>query len=336
MATRTPSYRLVVDGTDITPTVNARLVDLQLEETRGEEADQLSLTLSDHDGALQIPRKGVSIALALGYRESGLVDKGTFTVDEAEHSGTPDVITIRARSADLSQSLRNRREQSWHGTILGTLLQTMALRNGLRLRVATTLAQRAVPHMDQSNESDLNFLTRLGRLHDAVATIKAGHLLFLPIGQATNSQGQGLPTFTITRADGDRHRYSQADRDQYTGVRAYWHSAHMGNRRSVLVGSAVNARVLKDTHPNEATALQAAQGEWNRIQRGSATLSLTLAHGEPLVTPETPVVVRGFKAQIDGTGWLVSRAVHGMDGSGGYLTEVELEVSLDHSIVSNQ
>ena len=325
MSTRTPSYRLVVDGINITPTVNARLVDLQLEETRGEDADQLSLTLSDHDGALQIPRKGVSIALALGYRESGLVDKGTFTVDEAEHSGAPDVITIRARSADLGRSLRNRREQSWHATTVGTVLQGIALRNGLRLRVAPTLAQRAVAHMDQTNESDLNFLTRLGRLHDAVATVKAGHLLFLPIGQATNSQGLALPTVTITRADGDNHRYSQADRDQYTGVRAFWHSAHMGNRRSVLVGTAVNAKVLKDTSPNEATALQAAQGEWNRIQRGAATLSLTLAHGEPLLTPETPVVVRGFKAQIDGTGWLVVRSSHSMDGGGGYSTSIETE-----------
>ncbi len=322
---KTPSYRLVVDGQDITPTVNARLIDLRLEETRGEDADQLTLTLSDHDGALQIPRKGVVIALALGYRESGLVDKGTFQVDEAEHTGAPDVLTLRARSADLRQDLRNRREQSWHGTTVGAIVQAIAQRNGLRMRVAAALAQRAVQHIDQTNESDLNFLTRLGRLHDAIATIKAAHLLFLPIGAATTSSGQSLPTVTITRADGDQHRYQQADREQYTGVRAYWHSASMGNRRSVLVGAASNAKVLKDTQPTEAAARQAAQGEWQRLQRGAATLALTLAHGNPLLVPETPLQVRGFKPQIDGTGWLVVRSEHSLDGSGGYTTSIEAE-----------
>ncbi|MDI8752169.1 acetyl-CoA sensor PanZ family protein, partial [Salmonella enterica subsp. enterica serovar Montevideo] len=42
-----------------------------------------------------------------------------FTVDEIEHSGAPDRLTIRARSADFRETLNTRREKSWHQTTVG-------------------------------------------------------------------------------------------------------------------------------------------------------------------------------------------------------------------------
>jgi len=32
-----------------------------------------------------------------------VIDKGSFTVDEVEHAGAPDVLTIRARSASMTK-----------------------------------------------------------------------------------------------------------------------------------------------------------------------------------------------------------------------------------------
>ena len=52
-----PAFRMVVDGRDITPTVDARLISRTLTEARSGEADQLDSELSDHDGALAIPSK---------------------------------------------------------------------------------------------------------------------------------------------------------------------------------------------------------------------------------------------------------------------------------------
>ena len=52
---------------------------------------------SQHAGALLSP--------GMGWK--GTDDfKGEYTVDEVEHSGAPDSITIRARSADLRGSLK--------------------------------------------------------------------------------------------------------------------------------------------------------------------------------------------------------------------------------------
>lgn len=52
--------------------------------------------------------------VALGWQGAVLIDKGVFTVDEIEHSGTPDKLTIRARSADFRETLNVRRDQSYH------------------------------------------------------------------------------------------------------------------------------------------------------------------------------------------------------------------------------
>lgn len=52
-------------------------------------------------------------------------------LDESEHSGAPDIITIRAHAADLGGEIRKRTEKSWHDTSLGTILATLAKRNKL-------------------------------------------------------------------------------------------------------------------------------------------------------------------------------------------------------------
>ena len=61
----------------------------------------------------------------------------------------------------------------------------------------------------------------------------------------------------------------------------------------------------------------------NRIARGAATLELSLAVGRPELMLQTPVSVKGFKGDIDGTDWLVVRLAHHLR-DGGLGTRVEM------------
>ncbi|WP_367272973.1 hypothetical protein [Candidatus Symbiopectobacterium sp.] len=112
----TPDWRLSVDGVDITGNIAHRLMSLTLTDNRGFEADQLDIELDDRDRSLLLPRRGANVALSLCWNETGLINKGTFTVDEIERSGAPDRLTIRARSADFRASLNVQREASYHNT----------------------------------------------------------------------------------------------------------------------------------------------------------------------------------------------------------------------------
>lgn len=322
---RAPAYRIKWEGQDITEKVNPRLIDLAIEECRGDQVDQLDITMSDHDGRLAMPSKGALLSVSIGWEGEALVDKGTFKVDEVEHRGSPDSITVRARSADLNTGIKTRAERSYHDTTLGAIVKQVAARNRLKPRVDGRLAAKPIAHIDQT-ESDVAFLTRLGRQHDAVATIKAGTLLFLPVVGTTTSGGKALPTITITRADGDQHRYATADRQSYSGVRAYWHDPKRANRRGVLVGQSGNAKRLRESYATEADAREAALAEWRRIQRGAATFDVTLAEGIPTLCPQTPVRLRGWKEPWGSIEWLTVKVRHQLSDSG-FTTQASLEVA---------
>ena len=322
-----PSYHITLDGTDITPRINGRLISLTLREQRGLEADQLDITLADHDGQLAIPPRGAELQVAFGWQEEGLVDKGRFTVDEVQHTGTPDQLTIRARSADMRGQLPGKRTQGWHDVTLGEIVTTIAGRNRLEPVVAAALNGIRIGHIDQTDESDLNFLTRLGERYDAIAAIKAGRMLFTVAGQGLTASGRAMPAITLTRRDGDQHRYSVTDRDAYSGVKAYWNDTRGAERQTVLAGTEENAKQLRPTYATEDDAIAAARAEWQRIQRGMAEFELTLALGRADLLPETPLTLAGFKPQIDATAWLVSEVTHSLNDEG-FTSSIKLETLL--------
>ncbi|WP_426124634.1 phage late control D family protein [Pseudomonas sp. PSPC2-3] len=330
-----PAFRLTVDGLDIAQLVSPRLMSLELTDNRGVEADQLSITLSDHDGLLSIPPKGAVLRLWLGWSDTGLVDKGTYTVDETEHTGAPDVLSIRARSADLRKGLKTKRERSWSNTTLGKVLGDIAIGNGLTTTIAGTLDGLPILQLDQANESDANLISRLGEEFDAVASVKAGCLLCLPAGGGKTASGLDLPHITLTRADGDQHRYLQAERDSYDGVRAYYYDVSSAKKQEAIAGGGDNLKDLRHTYSDQQSALRAARSEFRRLQRGSATLSYNLAMGRPDLIPELTYTLQGVKAEIDEIIWYGGNVQHSLSADGGYTVSLELESKLPEDNVED-
>lgn len=322
--THQPDYRITLAGRTISPELNARLVSMTLVDRRGFDSDQLDITLADHDGRLALPSRGAELTVAIGWRHTGLIDRGKFIVDEVEHSGPPDQLTIRARAADMREGLPVKRSQSWHEITLQDLIATIAARHELEPLVNAELADTWVEHLDQTDESDLNLLTRLGERYDADATIKSGRLLFLPRGGGVTAGGTAIPPVILTRQAGDRHRYTVTDRNSFSGVIAWWHDPDTAERWPVLVGSDENPKSLRGNHATEQEALAEAQAEWRRVRRAGSALTLSLAEGRADLYPETPVIARGWKPEIDATEWVAVEVVHTLS-EGGYTGSVLCE-----------
>jgi len=233
---RQAAYRIRVDGADITDRLQGRLRSWTLTDNRGFEVDRLDLELDDADGKLDLPARGAEIRFAIGWDDTGLTDKGSFTVDGIEHSGAPDVLTIHACSADMRGGLTTQRERSWHGQTLGNIVRTIADEVGLVPVVAKQLLDQVLAHVDQTNESAANLLTRLARMYDAIATVKDGKLLLFPAAGGVTATGKALPAVSITRDVGDSHRFSLADRESYTHVRATWNDIGLAEKGEVIWG----------------------------------------------------------------------------------------------------
>ncbi|QCB41052.1 phage late control D family protein [Sphingomonas sp. PAMC26645] len=343
MISNIAAVRVVVDGTDITPVLEGkvpqpngrpprrRLVSLGISEKRGEEADQLDLIIDDTDGAVALPPTGAKIHVWLGWKQgsevtAGLVDKGWFIVDEVAHGGPPDLVTIRARSADFTGDLKTRREKGWHGTTLGAIVTEIAQRHHLTPRCAASLASIAITTKAQNRESDLAFLRRLGRERGAVAKIARGVLIFSPISAGVTTTGKPIATVTIARRDGDAHQFSRQKREDVPGVKATWHDRKSGKRQHVVAGKTEGAKSIARVYANEADAKAAAHAASGRAGREPVSLSLTLALGRPDIHPETKATVTGYKAAIDATAWLVAEVTHTF-GDRGYVTGLKLEAA---------
>jgi phage protein D len=326
----TPIYQITLNGKDLTSKISPRLNHLSLDESRGEEADTLMLTLDDADGLLALPKRGEVVRVAFGWSDTGLVEKGSFTINEIEHTGSPDTLTIQARSASMTNALGERKERSWHGETIGAIVRKIAGTHGLKPAIAEALSKIVIAHIDQTHESDMSFLTRLAKRYDAVMNVKDTHLLFVPIGHGTTASGKALTSIELTRKEGDRHRYHVSERENYAGVRAFYHATGRAKRKSVVVGGENNhnMKVLPETYATEAEARAAATSELNRTKRSQATMSYSLALGRPDLFPELPVYLSGFKPDIDNESWLVKKVRHEIS-DGGYTCELDLETRDD-------
>ncbi|MBM7356751.1 phage late control D family protein [Lelliottia amnigena] len=352
LTSKSPAFSITIEGKDVTTVMDARLMSLTLTDNRGFEADQLDLELDDADGMIVLPRRGAVIHLALGWKGQPLFPKGAFTVDEIEHSGAPDRLTIRARSADFRETLNTRREKSWHQTTVGDVVKDIAARHNLKAALGPDLTEKALDHLDQTNESDASFLMKLARQYGAIASVKDGNLLFIRQGLGRTASGKRLPVITLTRKAGDGHRFTLADRGAYTGVIASWlhtrepkkkETTKVKRRRKktaapkapeekqgdYLVGTDENVLVLSRTYANRGNAERAAKMQWERLQRGVASFSLQLAEGRADLYTEMPVKVRGFKQPIDDVEWTITTLTHTVNPDSGFTTSLDLEVKID-------
>ena len=231
----TPVAKLSINGKPFNTDALSRIISISLTDKSGFEADELTVSLSDHDGALALPPKSAEITIALGYLETGIVDKGSYKITEVSWSGAPDTLHIIAQSADTSDRFSEAKEKSWHKTSLKEIIESIAAANGYTPIIGKAYQDEKIDHIDQSNESDAAFLSRLAERYDAIATVKHGRLLFVSSGEATTAGGQPLPTIRITRNSGDQYAFRYSNTESYNAVRAYYIDKQTGKKHEVVI-----------------------------------------------------------------------------------------------------
>ncbi|QLN13945.1 phage late control D family protein [Escherichia coli] len=73
---RMPDFDILAEGKTLSG-VAERLMSLSLTDNRGFEADQLTITLDDADGQLQLPPRGARLTVLIGWKGEPLTEKGT-------------------------------------------------------------------------------------------------------------------------------------------------------------------------------------------------------------------------------------------------------------------
>ena len=320
----TPDFRVVAETTDITEVIRERLLSLRVVDEAGWQSDTLEIKLDDRSWPIELPRHGAQLIVHLGYKQQGLTRMGVYTVDEVSLEGPPDTLTIRARAANFRKSLKEQKTRGWDGITLGDIVTTIAKEHDLEPVISETLKEKLIQRIDQTDESDLHFLTRLAKEHGAISKPIENRLLFVPRGEARTASQQPMQEVNLSKLDLTRYTFSLADRGKYEAVIAHWHDSQTGNTQPVKVGDKEARPIftLKGLQPDADAAQNAAKAKLEALRRGQATGSLSLP-GQPVITAETRLNLSGIKKTINGH-WIVTRAEHEL-GQQGLNTRLNIE-----------
>lgn len=314
-------FKLIADGNDITPLISQRLISLTLTDERDGAVDQLDIEINNYDLSIPLPEPKAELQLWLADTDGSLVEMGTYHVDTSELDIVAGIISITARSADITDSLRVRREISYDDTTLGDIIQQIASRNALQAVVSAALGTIGIDHFDQTSESDLSVIERLGELYDAVATVKAGRILFKEAGTATTATGTPLPPVVIN-STGIHSARLRLEASQYSGVIAAWNDTAGADRQEVSVGTDVNPLHIRGTFRSHQQCETAVAARWKQLQRAQSVLNVSVDLNV-MAVPDAPLEFEGsWPDELKRQALIIRRVVHRLPD----VTEIEAEL----------
>lgn len=324
-----PVYKIEAKDKDITATIEKYLSSFRLTDAKGYESDSFEMTLTDANAEILWPDAEVKLKVWIGFKGEELIYKGEFVTDEVEFSGPPDHWMIKARAADMNSPLKAQKSRSWHdNNSVGVIIEFIAKQNKLKPAISKRFYQINVKHIDQTNESDMNFITRLAKKYDATAKVAGGSLIFTENGTAKTASGDDMPSFKLNLTETNDYRFTRSGKSDYSGVVALWHSIKSTLEHQQLVGEAGNVKTLKRKFASQAEAKNAAEAEYRRLARDKDTAEISVQIGRLAFSAECKFELVGWRDDIDKF-WISKEVTHEFSKGSGLTTRLSLEKQQD-------
>lgn len=328
----TPQFTVTANDNNITTTIEPLLISLTVHDEVGLSSDSVEIVLDDSNGSIVLPSFGALLAVAIGYKESGLIAKGQWRVDELDIDAGPEHrLLIRARSADTNSAdalpeIKALKDQSWVGQTIGQIASVIAGNANLTLAISPEIAS-VIPYTDQqTRQSDLAFLMDICHYnnHDTVVRPANGVLVIATFGSGLSVGGQPLPTFTITPPDSLRCRCVLSQRGAFKKVSAATTDDNGVTTYQTAMSPDADEddadTLLPDGYPDPSSALNAAQAAVNNYDRATEKLELSLV-GNAAISSGCFLTLTGFRTGVDNT-WVASHVTHKIDDQG-FVTDIE-------------
>jgi phage protein D len=315
-----PIYKITANGVDLD--LQKLLVSLHVIDESGVQSDSCEIVLDDRDSQIAIPNTGANLGVSMGYEGTGLTHVGTYIVNEIAISGVPNRVSIKGHAADLASSLKEKISDSFVGQTIGNLVESIAGKHGLVPKIAGDLAGIVIDHIDQTNESDMHFLTRLAGKYGAIAKPANGMLVFALKGLAKSVTGMTLGTTTVDIGEVISWSYTESKRDDYGKVKTETVDFDSGEIVENAIGDGV-AYAISGAFPDKNLATTIANTVLNTLNKNHQKIQISTIGNTNLIA-ESKIILTGFKPGIP-VGWTITKAEHTL-ASGGFHTEITGEI----------
>lgn len=316
----TPAYRIEIDGKDFTEQWGKRLMSLVITDEAGIKSDTLEVEFDGRD-KIKAPKVGAKIKVWLGYAPTPVL-RGQYVIDEWTLAGPLRTLRISAKAAELTSTIRAAKTRAFDNKTLGAIVNQIAADHGLTAQVDSELASIQIAHIDQANESDLGFLSRLAKRNGGTFKLADGKVMMAKKGGSNLPSGKAKASIAMTPDMVSTWSFTQGKRGEYKTVSASYMDHAKGKRVSVKAGSGEPKHRIRTLYGSKAEAEAAAKAELGAYTRGQGTFEVD-GPGIPTVFAEAIVEAEGFDPDVDG-GYLVKSVRHSLEG-GGYSTSISME-----------
>ncbi len=322
-----PRVRITYQGKDITQDISAYLVAVEYSDSTDDESDEASFTVENTEQVWNNnwrPKKKDKLRIAIGY-DDGMLDCGTFTVDEIEFSGPPDTVSIRALAASVSNPIRTKGSKAYEQQTLQQIAEDIAKKHGYQIVNNLTdknkLKDIKFERITQSRQTDLAFLSRIADDYGVMFSVRDTKLIFTSIYDI-ESAGTALK---LDRKD----LISYSMKDQAVDTYKSASVKHVVPKKSETVkfiyegeGNKEASDTLEVRSKAEDTkqAETKAKAKLHKANKKEVTGSFAVEGN--------PRIVAGINFDLTGFGlfsgkWNITKTSHRIDKSGGYTTDFE-------------
>lgn len=323
------SWKVVVDGRDMTDAMRPWLIDIEVNDQDGAASDSCSLTFDDTDGQVVLPAEGAKVMVHL---EGVLVFAGT--VDTVRSTGTRGggrLLKVGAKGMDSRGKAKEPQQFHMDDGSLGDFLYKAAQNAGLAgLVVDGGLAAIMRDYWAADGESFIHVGQKLARRLGATFKIRAGAQGDVAVLRKRDAAmgmpavsgvvGRNVIAWDIAPLTGRRvfteARVTWFDRE----AAAFKHKDVEIDLGRDLPQSRNVMRTLAADEDEAADAAEARKGEAKR-EGGEGTVELDLA---PEAQAESTFVLSGARPGIDGSYRIVG-VRHKASRSGGSTTALQLK-----------
>lgn len=180
---RRPRIIINYEGKDISSDIAPYLLSFTFTDNSGGKADDIAITLEDREGLWLNdwqPSKSDVITCSIvkeDFPETLTLPCGTFSIDQIDYSYPPAVLSIKAVSASVKKGIaQEKHTHFWENMTLAGIASEIAARNGLALMMSTG-GTGALECIDQTEETDLEFLLRVCRDYGQECKIQEGRIV---------------------------------------------------------------------------------------------------------------------------------------------------------------
>lgn len=329
----TPIFQVLKGGIDLTSKLQDRLLEATYHGYSNSEISRIELTFDDRDFALDPPTGGDKITFRLGYKEYGMADFGEFSIEEVTFSGPPYSMHVTGFGVSINSLMKAPEISSFGDMSAQQIMEQVGAMAGVQIKVAPELGKVMIPFLNQTGQSGFGLIDTLTRRLGGTAVFQNQTVSIVKRGSGQSAGGQSLSSTNLTLEDLASYSVKINTRSDFGGTSSsHWDPEKLERvfvdkeatfERTAFAGAgAIGKFIVGGMHTSKDEAEKAAEAKNDTFGRTQARIEVTLAKGDPFITPQSPLKISGVRSGVDG-GYTVENVKHVYSRQVGISTTIE-------------